>query len=58
MSAPQPPPPKKKKKNYKKTLHRCDVKFQTQQIHVATKIVTLWNSRTVAVKQSTINSPH
>ena len=47
------PPPKKKK-----NLHRCDVKFQTQQIHVATKIVTLWNSRTVAVKQSTINSPH
>ena len=37
---------------------RCHVKFQTQQIHVATKIVTLWNSRTVTVKQSTINSPH
>ena len=55
------PPPQKKKQNQKKnnqTLHRCGVKFQTQQIHVATKIVTLWNSRTVAVKQSTINSPH
>ena len=54
---PTPHPPKKNKKKPSSTL-RSHAKFQTQQIHVATKIVTLWNSRTVTVKQSTINSPN
>ena len=51
--SPPPPPPQKKKKKKKTTKKgkkknssslRCHVKFQTQQIHVATKIVILWNS--------------
>ena len=60
MSAPPPPslPPEKTNKQKNSLSLRCHVKFQTQQTHVATKIVTLWNSHTVTVKQSTINSPH
>ena len=45
---PPPPPPKKKKKKKTKKKNssslRCHVKFQTQQIPVATKIVTVKQS--------------
>ena len=38
------PPPRKKKNKKNSSSLRCHVKFQTQQIHVATKIVTVKQS--------------